>query len=1355
MPPPITFKEPVSCDYLYIDDSNRVHLMLPIVGGDEIGLDNTCKTALELRRFFFGGVETDDSVRPHRTKTYQPVVEILKNYIKTINEDIRVVQSAPDYSEEDKASIINKKTDRLNQILEYTEYIKSIKTDQDIKDSFHPDITYPFLPRGVNVILQNAKNAFAIQLAPLDEDPAVRFKKPLFSVKRKPRTATEHYQLSDGLGFQLRTGFTPQGDSIPIKGRSPKDIIIRKVLDKIGEHRVVTESVPEGVIMPDQVSLITFDDLKRAIADELRKVDENDAKITDEDARLKIDFDNARNEINFEYARDILAYDSDTSISEWIDGLISTRITKDEFWSQIPSSIFYDIPGNRLTKEGADSLSIKVQFFLGEINGYCKMHDLSVKNFGAFFDQEPNGSRLAAIVKQGLIDGESIEALIFNEINQYHQHLGLTIPLTPKQQEYMVQKFTEHYRAIKGSPHFDEFLIANPDLPGSIYSHRGKMCVHFKEFYFHQQNPETANQMRGRRFRPKSNRLYNKNINVIRDTPCVMDLMRQIGEGPGIFLERLLSANQTYGVPMYRVLTDEQRQTICLHYKWTSIERQIAESNTRCKSFWSIVSKKPLLQEELSAISGGLRGIVASYEKNRSMFFIQRKSRKKQCSRLIDLATEIELLNKNTLSETEILSQVLKAMHVLDQILKEIEAENNSHPSQLQKEIREMKDQLIHLCEIQPNVDLPMDVITACQKQKETQLNKITSPDIRALVEPLPAHCQTNHAIQFFNTLSLQEMQKIANFLQLKYREFGEQVDNGALLQDVAETFKQVNQQQLVQFKQAGKLSQMQYEKLMCLAPHIRPELLSEDKLPVWVIYLEHLPPAVRVVDLDEENPSLEMYELDNVKDSIDKISYLDWIPKDEFSLVHIEGMNHPDFLQSVAGASDALAVKEIMREFGQDSLNKKQACIDKLLGQSVDEAIKLEVTSSLLKLPLNPWFIAPHAERQLQLLTESLVSNCSLCSQLPEGAQGIVEQEIKAALPKYTKGLDVLMELNSAWWHQSALSQLKDLDPRIVDEDLMTFLNQHPPPNDMTSETIDGLNFYAISAQAANIPWDITELNKKAADSRLLAERLAVVQDAESLRNTPQFLLGLSPDFFKADNLPRLKQLDSRLCIAAQVSHLNALLEHTRMLTDTHVTQLNQYANQHPRKAVPHTAQHLALAGILLSSQSSPPISIPIPHVEEGRLNVVSSNELLSSSLNLLNQKLNKLLDANASTSENPIINRLVYYAPPPWFFGKEDNQKKFSDYLGRYQVVMATIQELLNGIAASLSEEGALTDTEWHEIIASLQEFKGRFEASVVAPIAAAQADRLAGVLSQCKDCIASLERMSQIEHPSIAHR
>lgn len=49
----ITLAEPVSPRYIYINPkTNKVHLMLPVVSGTSIGLDNTCKAVHSLQEFW-------------------------------------------------------------------------------------------------------------------------------------------------------------------------------------------------------------------------------------------------------------------------------------------------------------------------------------------------------------------------------------------------------------------------------------------------------------------------------------------------------------------------------------------------------------------------------------------------------------------------------------------------------------------------------------------------------------------------------------------------------------------------------------------------------------------------------------------------------------------------------------------------------------------------------------------------------------------------------------------------------------------------------------------------------------------------------------------------------------------------------------------------------------------------------------------------------------------------------------------------------------------------------------------------------------------------------------------------------
>lgn len=81
----IKFKEPERCDYLYIDENNKVHLLMPIVGGDEIGLDNTCQTAVEIRSFFYGNT--------HHDEARHSAEQQLADYKTQLEEDIKAINS--------------------------------------------------------------------------------------------------------------------------------------------------------------------------------------------------------------------------------------------------------------------------------------------------------------------------------------------------------------------------------------------------------------------------------------------------------------------------------------------------------------------------------------------------------------------------------------------------------------------------------------------------------------------------------------------------------------------------------------------------------------------------------------------------------------------------------------------------------------------------------------------------------------------------------------------------------------------------------------------------------------------------------------------------------------------------------------------------------------------------------------------------------------------------------------------------------------------------------------------------------------------------------------------------------------
>ena len=48
--------EPTSTRYIHVNPvTNRVHLLVPFVGGQDVSTDNTCRSRTELNAFFGGG----------------------------------------------------------------------------------------------------------------------------------------------------------------------------------------------------------------------------------------------------------------------------------------------------------------------------------------------------------------------------------------------------------------------------------------------------------------------------------------------------------------------------------------------------------------------------------------------------------------------------------------------------------------------------------------------------------------------------------------------------------------------------------------------------------------------------------------------------------------------------------------------------------------------------------------------------------------------------------------------------------------------------------------------------------------------------------------------------------------------------------------------------------------------------------------------------------------------------------------------------------------------------------------------------------------------------------------------------
>lgn len=838
MPKNIKFLEPERCEYIYIDNKNKIHLMMPLVGGEEIGLDNTCKTAMEIRNFFFG--------REISAETS------LLAYKQALEKDIQKIEAQQSNHPDTHQDLLLTKRQRFIQIQRYLELIDVIKKEYETRQGELYKLankSIPKLPTATQELIKDSPNAGAIKLSPHDPDSYTRFDNPLFNLKRnRSRYEEEGYlQITEGLGARLYSAFKEKSETDTlINNKSAKQILIEKVIALWGEDTKLYSD-------EDKIREENFNGLKKIISEEMAQIDPN----------ITLNETLWGEPLNLAYVENVLSLDEDTDLDEWISGIIDCSINE-EFWAQQASSVFYDSSTNPI-----NHTMMKVQFLLGEINFYCKTNSLSEENFGEFCDSEPHATNITQLVTDGLGHGNNIEKIIFDYLNEYNIELCLNEPLTTKQQEQITEKFTQHYNTIKESPHFDEFFIVNLEQKGNVYSHQGRISCHFLDFFKRHVKerhplPEDLAHHIDDLQEGVSARLNHKNAIVVQEHVQIKqfeaNIVRLLTESP----EKLVSYLATQapsGTSNYSMLTLDTQNYIAFNRHWPMIERQInttADISITTKqnllkllspekvnsenrvAHWEQLSSKSPTEIQLDKIADALKQATEQYSEKRETSWwkgSRKKSRTTQCAALQQIAEEIKgIWSKDSVTSDEIINKLHQAITTLNRIDGEISKERNLFRSSLQAEIRAARTQLQELYNLKHELHLTPEIpiISA------SQLEKINDPVIKTIVEKLPIYCHTDNAINFFNTLSAKEATRVAHYIYLKPIEFNNTFNKDILLQ-AHETLKEVNITLLNNLKEQNVISEADHEKLIKLAEKIPPELFSENNLKTWSSHIELL----------------------------------------------------------------------------------------------------------------------------------------------------------------------------------------------------------------------------------------------------------------------------------------------------------------------------------------------------------------------------------------------------------------------------------------------------------------------------------------------------------------------------------
>lgn len=447
----IPFTEPTSPRYIYVNrSSNRVHLMMPVVSGTDIGLDNTCKSVYALQEFF------GKSGRPQQVT----VLNELNHYKEALEFDLSLVMEIPELKQQKQV--------RLDQINHYIVLINTIQSNEVLNTL---DSQSPAYPEPLQTLMRERHtNLYSMVLRPTAQDSYLRSVNPVFSVKR----TNDRIGNPDSLLYQALHDVYQTMTIVPMDARS---------------------RLTAAVIASPAGQRIDFQGIQQALSQKAGKllgVKADFIKIDKDYTHIDRDEDITQDFIDEEMGFN----DNPASAEEYVDALIN--YCAPTLFETLPESPFYTI-------KTAEELSILTQFFLATVNIYCRAQQLSPANFGEVLDGCGELSKeVAGRVFSALSSSVNIEESLFDFVNEHQGDLQLKQALTPEDMAVIKKQFTEHYAEIKDSPHFDEFMVFDASKSGLFINHQGCICTDFCEFlagiestFFIQQNCKDFKAMNG------------------------------------------------------------------------------------------------------------------------------------------------------------------------------------------------------------------------------------------------------------------------------------------------------------------------------------------------------------------------------------------------------------------------------------------------------------------------------------------------------------------------------------------------------------------------------------------------------------------------------------------------------------------------------------------------------------------------------------------------------------------------------------------------------------------------------------------------------------------------------------------
>ena len=757
----LPMNEPKTAEYLYIAPDNRVHLMMPIVGGDTVGIDNTCQTMKEIQAFFYG---CRDPLMPSAPA-------VLEAYKTALQCDIQFLIACGKMPE-----VLASKRHRLQQIEGYIAILS------EVRNTFVPtDVGFPPYPDAVATLLGKKTNCLSMHLSPTHAHHYLKTKAAFSLTRTREVRDAEGFLIQQpvdayvGLGPKLRQTLSaalriPRAGVVPLK------------------TQLMSEAVAHFRERPTLEALQAFLENKIALR-------------TRQQVNLRVAQDTT--EVNAAYFEVVTLerYD-ESSVAGAVETILNACLAE-EFWTQAEQTSVLTIDNSLVTDVSArakevERLTIATQFFLAQINIYCIAHRLSTNNFGPVFEANTYLELVATRVKDALLNNRSVEAALFDLVDQLRPTLGINRVLTETEKRQITETFTIQFNTIKNSPHMDEFIVFLPEVRGDFFNHRSRISVHFLDFITQpglgmsrQRRIDQSIRASGlsehvRVLKAGVERRLNHQNPVF--TSTFQDFLDLISPTSYEWYATCICSNILNPSSLVELLTLEQLDALLNHPQWPGIEASLVTMGGRYQAAIRVarealgflyektfcmpdghVNSAPILNDQnWRAVTQGLESFVVAY-KSKWFYSWKNEKRKAQIGNLENALLNLQASVVNGLPAR--ISVLAYALKTFDIIIQEIGAEPPSRykTSGLQEGIMAIKEHFLTTFSLH-GTPVAINSLTAVQGLVDAEnvlLGALSAyPVLHGLkaewwtgaalanVKALPAACYTRAMVTFLNSIT-------------------------------------------------------------------------------------------------------------------------------------------------------------------------------------------------------------------------------------------------------------------------------------------------------------------------------------------------------------------------------------------------------------------------------------------------------------------------------------------------------------------------------------------------------------------------------------------------------------------------